>query len=672
MGFRLFDLNPEQQEAVRTIDGPLLILAGAGTGKTRVITSRVAYLIAQGIPPEAILAVTFTNKAAKEMRERLAGMIEKSDAKQVVMSTFHALCVRLLRGDIDRLGYKRNFTIYDEGDQMGLIRKIITKVSARDEKLDPHAAKSMISRLKNQGLRERSPGDDQSLMAAVYLRYQEELKTLNAVDFDDLLILAVQLLRENGDVREKWQSRFSHIMIDEFQDTNRLQLELVTLLADERRNVAVVGDDDQSIYGWRGADVTNILEFESHFPGPVVVKLEENYRSTRPILETANAVIRNNAMRRAKRLRTSRDQGDPVRLIQMLDDRAEAEFIAGEIHLRQATEHLHWEDFAVLFRTNQQSRLIEQQLRQLKVPYRVVGGKSFFDRREIKDLLAYASVLLNTDDDVSLLRIINTPPRGIGEGTIEAATEASAKAGCSIWKIIQDHDFLSGLSQRARSALGSFVEMMDQAESRMLEPLADQPKVLAEWVESVGYYEEIKRSCKTMEEAQGRETNVRELISGFTQEFEKKDRKGAYGLREFLDDMMLRQEADDEEDEDRGGVTLITMHAAKGLEYPSVYLIGFEEGVLPHSRSKLEGTIDEERRLLYVGITRAMRSLTITWCDSRIKYGSPSPCTLSSFAKEFPPEHVVETSKMAIDNAPVTKEEQKGRFDALIAALNAM
>jgi DNA helicase-2/ATP-dependent DNA helicase PcrA len=290
MGFRLFDLNPEQQEAVRTIDGPLLILAGAGTGKTRVITSRVAYLIAQGVSPDAILAVTFTNKAAKEMRERLAGMIEKSDAKQVVMSTFHALCVRLLRGDIDRLGYKRNFTIYDEGDQMGLIRKIITKVSARDEKLDPHAAKSMISRLKNQGLRERSPGDDQSLMAAVYLRYQEELKTLNAVDFDDLLILAVQLLRENGDVREKWQARFSHIMIDEFQDTNRLQLELVTMLADERRNVAVVGDDDQSIYGWRGADVTNILEFEAHFPGPVVVKLEENYRSTRPILETANAV----------------------------------------------------------------------------------------------------------------------------------------------------------------------------------------------------------------------------------------------------------------------------------------------------------------------------------------------------------------------------------------------
>ncbi len=276
MGFRLFDLNPEQQEAVRTIDGPLLILAGAGTGKTRVITSRVAYLIAQGVSPEAILAVTFTNKAAKEMRERLAGMIEKSDAKQVVMSTFHALCVRLLRGDIDRLGYKRNFTIYDEGDQMGLIRKIITKVSARDEKLDPHVAKSMISRLKNQGLRERSPGDDQSLMAAVYLRYQEELKTLNAVDFDDLLILAVQLLRENGDVREKWQARFSHIMIDEFQDTNRLQLELVTLLADERRNVAVVGDDDQSIYGWRGADVTNILEFETHFPGPVVVKLAEH------------------------------------------------------------------------------------------------------------------------------------------------------------------------------------------------------------------------------------------------------------------------------------------------------------------------------------------------------------------------------------------------------------
>ncbi len=336
--FSLFDLNPEQERAVRTTEGPLLILAGAGTGKTRVITARAALLVSQGIDPSHILAVTFTNKAANEMRERLAKTIDPALAKKVMMSTFHALCVRILRTDIDKLGYKRNFSIYDDGDTTGLIKKIITKTAAKDEKLDPAVAKSLISKAKNNGWREVSPGDEQSLVAAVFARYQAELKTLNAVDFDDLLGLTVKLLTEHAEVRERWQRRFRYLMVDEFQDTNRLQLELVTNLADARKNVAVVGDDDQSIYGWRGAEVSNILEFESHFPNPVVVKLEQNYRSTNAILNTANTLIKNNPRRRPKQLWSSAGDGEKVRILQMKDDREEAEFITNEINQRSVTE----------------------------------------------------------------------------------------------------------------------------------------------------------------------------------------------------------------------------------------------------------------------------------------------------------------------------------------------
>jgi superfamily I DNA/RNA helicase len=397
-GFRLFDLNPEQETAVRTTEGPLLILAGAGTGKTRVITARVAYLIVGGVAPENILAVTFTNKAANEMRERLAGLIEKSQAKKVTMCTFHALCVRILRQDIEKLGYKRTFSIYDEGDQTGLIKKLITRTAAKDEKLDPNVAKNLISKAKNNSW--NANPDEQTLLGAVYLRYQAELKTLNAVDFDDLLVLTVKLLAEHQEVRERWRRKFRYVMVDEFQDTNRLQLELVSMLAkspsQSQTNICVVGDDDQSIYGWRGAEVSNILEFEAHFPNPTIVKLEQNYRSTNAILNTANRLIKNNPRRRPKQLWSASGDGQKTRIIQMDDDRQEAEFISNEIATRQVSESAKWENFAVLFRMNAQSRLIETNLRQLKIPYRIIGGKSFFDRREVKDLLAYASVLLNT------------------------------------------------------------------------------------------------------------------------------------------------------------------------------------------------------------------------------------------------------------------------------------
>jgi superfamily I DNA/RNA helicase len=672
--FRLFDLNPEQERAVRTTEGPLLILAGAGTGKTRVITARVAFLVAQGVPPGQILAVTFTNKAANEMRERLVRMIEPEQAAKVTASTFHALCVRLLRQDIERLGYKRNFSIYDESDQLGLLRKIITRTAARDEKLDPHAAKNMISKAKNNGWREPPLGEERTLLGAVFARYQAELKTLNAVDFDDLLGLTVKLLAEHADVREKWGRRFRYLLIDEFQDTNALQLELVCLLAKPPlnsqlpalNNVCVVGDDDQSIYGWRGAEVSNILEFEAHFPNPVVVKLEQNYRSTNAILNTANALIKNNPRRRPKQLWSAAGDGAKVRVIAMNDDRQEAEFVVNEIANRLLVEGRKHEDFAILFRMNAQSRLIETNLRGQRIPYRVVGGKSFFDRREVKELLAYAQCLVNTDDDVSLLRIANTPARGISSATIERATEWSARHRCSVFAALQSREFQSDLPARTRTSIAAFVALMDRYETRLNTPLTNHAAVLRELITEIGYLKDLRRTCKTPDEALARETNVNEMLRAL-EDFQV---RSTDGLRGFLDEISLRQEREDEEDEAKGpGVTLITLHAAKGLEFPCVYLIGLEEGLLPHDRSKMEGTVDEERRLLYVGITRARETLALTWCGHRIKYGSPSPCAPSSFIKELPADWIERCGATQILNAPVNEESVKDRFAAMRALL---
>ncbi len=610
---RLFDLNPEQEKAVRITDGPLLILAGAGTGKTRVITMRVAFLIAEGIDPSSILAVTFTNKAANEMRERLAAMVEKEKAKKVTMSTFHALCVRVLRSGIDRLGYKHNFSIYDEGDQLGLIKKIITRTAARDEKLEPSLAKNLISKAKNNGW--SAPQDsEQTLLGAVFARYQAELKRRSTRWI--LMIfcyLTVKLLQEHEEVRRKWQDRFRYVMVDEFQDTNRLQLELVTLIAKRdadtsgtallpaavvRPNICVVGDDDQSIYGWRGAEVANILEFEAHFPQPAVIKLEQNYRSTNAILGTANGLIKNNPRRRPKALWSARDGGDKVRVIQMGDDRQEAQFITDEINRRQTTEGACWEDFAILFRMNAQARLLETHLRELHIPYRIIGGKSFFDRREVQDLLAYASCILNTDDDVSLLRIINSPARGISPATIERATALSAKQKCSVYAALKLPDLRAELTTRAAASIDAFVDLLDRYESKLHQPLSDPAEVIRELIGEVGFLEDLRRSCKTEDDALKRESNVREMLESI----EAHSGRSTDGIRGFLDEMMLRQEREEEGDDMKGqGVTLITLHAAKGLEFPHVYLIGLEEGLLPHDRSKVEGTIDEERRLLYVG-----------------------------------------------------------------------
>ncbi|MCL4131176.1 UNVERIFIED_CONTAM: hypothetical protein GTU68_026949 [Idotea baltica] len=432
-------LNPAQREAATHIEGPLLILAGAGTGKTRVVTTRIAYLLQQGVPASDVLAVTFTNKAATEMRERVSGMITKEQAKEVTVSTFHSLCVRVLRNSIQKLGYKRNFTIYTQSDQMGLLKRIIVRKAGRDEDLDAKDAQMRISAAKNKG--EAIDEDDDSLVADVYRAYQQELKQLNAVDFDDLMLLAVRVLEDYQEVRESWRRSFRFIMVDEFQDTNALQMRLLRTLVGPEKNVCVVGDDDQSIYGWRGALISNILDFERFFAGPKVVKLEENYRSVNSVLNLANSLIRHNLDRREKTLWSSKDDGGVARVISMPDADAEADTVVTEILDCHRMEGRRYDEFAILFRTNTQSRIFEETLRKKDVPYKLIGGQSFFERREVKDLLGYLSLLLNHEDDISLLRVINNPSRGIGNGVIALAMDFSMERECSIFSGAAPHGF---------------------------------------------------------------------------------------------------------------------------------------------------------------------------------------------------------------------------------------
>jgi len=646
----LLGLNPAQRQAAEQIHGPVLILAGAGTGKTRVVTTRIAGMIFNDIPPENILAVTFTNKAANEMRERAATMVEPEKAEQVTVCTFHSLCVRILRTCIERLGYKRNFTIYTQSDQLGLLRQIIVRKVGKDESLDAKLANFLISQAKNTG----QPVSDRedALIAEVYRTYQKELKRLNAVDFDDLLILAVRGLEENEDIRALWQRRFRFIMVDEFQDTNHLQMELLRLLVGPERNVCVVGDDDQSIYGWRGAEITNILEFERFFPNPVVIKLEENYRSTNRILRLANSVIRHNTDRREKTLWSSLGEGDAVRVISMPDAEVEAEHVVDEIVEATHVQGKRHEDFAILFRMNTQSRLFEERLRDNEIPYRVIGGQSFYERREVKDVLAYLALFLNHDDDVSLLRVIATPPRGIGEGTIGLATQFSIDHKMSVWHALNDLEFLSTLTSRARNAIEAFTDFVNHHADIVSTASANYAAMTETMLKEIDYDSFLKKSCKSPEETDMRRRNVSELLDGMHSHYEKSSR----GLRSFLDSVALMRDREEGDKEVGLGVSLITMHAAKGLEFPHCYIVGAEEGVLPHSRSVDEGNRSEERRLFYVGITRAQEHLTITWCHTRKRWGEKLPCQPSSFFKEMDPDEFVEATYEEIAEEPVEED----------------
>jgi len=639
---------------VKQIHGPVLILAGAGTGKTRTVISRVAHMIDDGISPSHILAVTFTNKAANEMRERISSIVKKEESKEVTVCTFHSLCVRILRQGIDRIGYKKNFTIYTGSDQVGIIRKLIARKAGKDESLDHGLALSLIGRSKNKGIPVSETND--SLISEVEKAYNAELKILNALDFDDLLLFAVQLLNEHEDLRLIWREKFQFITVDEFQDTNGQQMKLIQCLVGKEQNICVVGDDDQSIYGWRGAEITNILDFERFFNEPKIIKLEQNYRSTQAILHTANSVICHNSGRREKKLWSENVANENVRIIAMADEDAESQLVVDEILEMTATEKKRYEDFAVLFRTNSQSRLFETKLREYKIPYRVIGGQSFFDRREIKDLIAYLTIIKNPDDDINLLRIINNPPRGIGGTSIGIATEHSRELEISLSEVLQSEEYQKKLPQRSRSSVKKFIDMLEDYRSPMMASHSGFGSLFSQLVDEIDFVDYLGRTCKTDAEREQRKLNVADFLTSL-RDYDSSGRKN--GLQGFLDDISLQQ---DREDDDGPGVNLITLHAAKGLEFPVVYLVGLEEGVLPHKRSLEEGTKEEERRLLYVGMTRAMERLTMSFCSIRVRYGEEVYCERSSFLDEMDPQYVDVLSNDELSSGPVEENEAMAYF----------
>ena len=667
----LSSLNPQQREAVQTIQGPVLILAGAGTGKTRVITFRIAHMIERGVRPGNILAVTFTNKAAREMKERVAKLVprsargrdgEKPDGPTI--STFHSLCVRILRQHIDVLGYKKNFVIYDEAEQLGAIKKILSHISAKGEKTDPKVIQSFISRCKNGGLNGRFADESAAALAQHILgRYDTALKACNAVDFDDLLVLALKLFREHPKVLEACRARFRYVMVDEYQDTNGAQFELVKMLCEQHRNLCVVGDDDQSIYGWRGAEIANLLDLEKHFPEVKVVKLEQNYRSTNTILNAANAVIKNNARRRGKQLWSTQGGGSKIMLHTFESDEEEARTIVEEIEFLRMGRRIPWKDCAILFRTNQQSRPLEMALRQAGVRYNLIGGQSYFDRREIRDVLAYLKTFINPHDDVSLLRIANVPARGLSDVTMERLLAASQERHCSVFTAMKHTDVQGTFMARTRESIAAFVALVEGIRGRLE---GNEVGSLTSWAEQflaeTGYVDEVRRSEKNVETADNRVRNIKELLAELDQAGPSAtpplERLGI-----FLDELTLDAEREEEKEQDADAVTLITMHSCKGLEFPHVFIVGLEDGLLPHSRSKVEGTLDEERRLFYVAITRAMRTLTMSHCLSRKKYGQAMPCHPSPFLKEVPEEFMEHADEKA--KAPVTAESGRNLFAAM-------
>ena len=675
-------LNPEQRDAVETVRGPVLILAGAGTGKTRVITFRIAHMVERGISPDNILAVTFTNKAAREMLERVNQLLPRDARRQPkdpdqkparpTVSTFHSLCVRILRQHIELLGYKKNFVIYDESEQLSTIKKILANISAKGEQTDPRVVLSLLSKFKNGGAQAETALKDPSVSALaehVRKKYDSALKACNAVDFDDLILLTLRLFNDHPEALDACRARFRYVMVDEYQDTNAAQFQLVHALTLKHRNLCVVGDDDQSIYGWRGAEVANLLDLEKHFPEVKVVKLEQNYRSTNTILQAANAVIKNNARRRGKNLWSQNGQGTKILLQAFENEEAEARTVAETIEFKRLTQRVPWGDQAILFRTNLQARPIEMELRKAGLRYHLIGGQSFFDRREVRDFLAYVKTFLNPHDDVSLLRIANVPARGLSDVTMERLLGASQERQCSVFTAMRHTDVQNSFQSRAREAIQEFLGFVEETRAQLAdEARADRADALQQWSEKflndTDYWNELRRSEKNQENAENRIRSLRDLIA--TMDRDGMGKPMSDRLDGFLENITLDSERE-EEKEAGDAVTLITMHSCKGLEYPHVYVVGLEDGLLPHSRSKVEGTMDEERRLFYVAITRAKRELMISHCGGRKKYGQVMPCHPSPFLKELPANLIEDADEKG--KQPVTQASAKDMFAAMRAAL---
>lgn len=658
-----YGLNPQQAEAVINTEGPMLILAGAGSGKTKVLTCRVANLLQKGVRPYRILAITFTNKAAAEMRERVNNMSGPA-AKDVWLFTFHAFCARFLRMEIDKLpGYGGNFAIYDTADSQNLIKQILKEMNLDDKRFQPSGILSRISNAKN-ALQDaaafaRQAGDFyEQKVADIYSRYEQKLQLNNALDFDDLLMLSIKLLQENKEVREKYQDRFDYLLVDEYQDTNHAQYLLTKFLAAKHRNICVVGDADQSIYGWRGADIQNILDFEKDYPDAKVIKLEQNYRSTQIILDAANAVIENNTGRKPKNLWTENKSGADIIYFQAVDERDEARFVIEQLQNLQRTENKKLGDMAILYRTNTQSRIFEEMLIKSGISYNMVGGLKFYERKEIKDIIAYLRVIFNPADSLSLLRIINVPKRGIGDASLAKIQAYAAANNVSLFEAVSNAAAIDGLSSRFVSKLddlaGIIFELMNLANEAPVEDLID--RVLRD----TGYLEELEN--ERTPQAQSRIDNLHELIS-VAQEFAASEEEN--NLENFLAHVALVSDIDDTElGED--AITLMTLHSSKGLEFPVVFLVGMEEGLFPHARTLMDETeIEEERRLCYVGITRAKEKLFLSSTKMRTIYGNTVTYPPSRFLQEIP-ARLVKTIKRqerfsALENFKQVSEKYSAR-----------
>ena len=631
-------LNKEQAEAVRTINGPMLILAGAGSGKTKVLTCRVAHLLQQGVRPYRILAITFTNKAAAEMRERVDKMAGPA-AKDVWLFTFHAFCARVLRRDIDKLGqYNNNFAIYDTTDTKNIIKQILKEMNLDERLFQPAGILSRISNAKNEllGVKEfaaQAGGFHEEKVAQIYEAYEGKLRANNAVDFDDLLLLTLRLLQEVPEAREKYQDKFDYIMVDEYQDTNHVQYLLTKMLAAKHHNLCVVGDADQSIYGWRGADIRNILDFEKDYPEAKLVKLEQNYRSTQVILDAANAVIENNTGRKPKNLWTNNGMGTEITYYQAVDERDEARFVVERMQELQLKEGAKLGDMAVLYRTNTQSRVFEEMLIKSGIAYTMVGGTKFYERKEIKDIIAYLRLIYNPHDGLSLERIINVPRRGIGDATLARLQSYANETNQSMFDVISNASEVPGLSSRFVAKLdelaGLLFEFMGEAEENSVKQL------IISVMQRTGYQVELELGRTAQD--QSRLENLQELLSVAEDFAEKAARNGdEASLENFLSEVALVSDIDDAE---LGGeaVTLMTLHSAKGLEFPIVFLVGMEERIFPHQRAiGNEEAIEEERRICYVGITRAERRLFLSNAKMRMIYGYTDSYLPSRFLQEVP------------------------------------
>ena len=633
----LSGLNEPQREAVTYGDGPQLILAGAGSGKTRVLTHRIAYLVAtDGAKPNEILAITFTNKAAGEMRDRAELLVGRRVRAMWVM-TFHAACARMLRAEAARLGYTRQFTIYDTADSRRLIKRCLDELGIDPKRFTPGSVHAQISDAKNK-LRDSDAYAQlvgsyfEQTVADVYRSYERELHRMNAMDFDDLLVRAVNVLELFPEVRERYANGFRHVLVDEYQDTNHAQYRWLQLLAGEHRNLMVVGDDAQSIYGFRGADITNILEFEDAYPDAHVVKLEQNYRSTQTILDAANAVIRNNRGQKPKSLWSDLGQGDPIKVRELDDEHAEARYVTGELQ-RMVDEGTSRAEIAVFYRTNAQSRVLEDTLVRAEIAYQVIGGTKFYDRAEIKDAIAYLTVLVNPQDVGAFTRIVNSPRRGIGNTTVSRLLAHANTTGETVWELAAAPEEVPGLGAAAIKSLRRFMGTMEVLAERVAAPTHPEISVLLkEMLSETGYLESLQNE-RTIE-AQGRIENLDELVN-VAVEYDASTEEPS--LEEFLQGVALVADADTRED-DEGLVTLMTLHNAKGLEYPIVFIIGCEEGVFPHSRALDEGGLEEERRLCYVGITRAERDLYLTSARTRTVFGARNFGAASRFITEIPAE----------------------------------